>query len=64
MGAHSDSNFLKAFAVVLGALVLFTLSIILLANRFSAVDSGYVDPLAKAQMIERLRPVGQSRVAQ
>ena len=64
MSVQQDSGFLKAFSVVLGALVLFTISIGFLANSFSANDKGYKDPLAQAQMYERLRPVGQSRIAQ
>lgn len=58
-----DNVFFKAFGIVLGALVLFTVSIIFLANRISAPDSAYVDPLAKAQTADRLRPVGMSRVS-
>jgi len=64
VSVQQDSGFLKAFSIVLGALVLFTISIGFLANQFSASEGTYKDPLVQAQLYERLRPVGQSRTAQ
>ena len=54
-GAHvsvQDNVFFKVFGLVLGALALFTVSIIFLANRISAPDEAYIDPLAHAQLAQ------------
>jgi len=58
--SHSDSNFYKPFALVLGALVIFTIFIGIVANSWSP-DSG-PDPLVMAQQKKALQPVGKSRV--
>ncbi len=58
--SHSDSNFYKSFAFVLGALVLFTLFIMFIANSLSP-DAGE-DPLAMAEQQKFIAPVGRSRV--
>lgn len=60
--SHSDSNFYKPFAFVLGALVLFTLFIMFVANMLSPESPD--DPLALAAMKKSIAPVGQSRVAE
>jgi len=64
MSAQQDKAFFKAFGLVLGALVIFTISMILLSSRFSAMGAHDNDPLVKAQLVERLQPVGKSRVSQ
>jgi len=59
--SHSDSTFFKPFAFVLGALVIFTLFIMFIANSLSPDSPD--DPLAIAEMQKSIAPVGQSRVA-
>ena len=59
--SHSDSTFFKPFAFVLGALVIFTLFIMFIANSLSPDSPD--DPLAIAAMQKSIAPVGQSRVA-
>ncbi len=58
--SHSDSNFYKSFAFVLGALVLFTLFIAFIANTLSPAAGD--DPLAMAEQQKFISPVGRSRV--
>jgi len=58
---HSDSTFFKPFAFVLGALVLFTLFIMFIANALSPASPD--DPLVMAQTKAAIAPVGMSRVA-
>jgi len=58
-----DDSFFKAFALVFGGLVLFTVSILWLANVISVPNQAYTDPLVQSQMKERVQPVGQSRIA-
>jgi len=58
--SHSDSTFFKPFAFVLGALVIFTLFIMFIANSLSPDSPD--DPLAIAEMQKSIAPVGQSRV--
>ena len=58
---HSDSTFFKPFAFVLGALVLFTLFIMFIANALSPASPD--DPLVMAQTKSAIAPVGMSRVA-
>lgn len=59
--SHSDSTFFKPFAYVLGALVIFTLFIMFMANLFSPASPD--DPLAMAEQRKSIAPVGRSRVA-
>jgi len=59
--SHSDSTFFKPFAFVLGALVLFTLFIMFIANALSPASPD--DPLVMAQTKNAIAPVGKSRVA-
>ncbi len=58
--SHSDSNFYKSFAFVLGALVLFTLFIMYIANTLSPAAAE--DPLALAAQQKSIQPIGRSRV--
>jgi len=58
-----NNDFYRAFALVFGGLMLFTVSIVWLANMISVPNNAYTDPLVQAQMKERVRPVGQSRIA-
>ncbi len=64
MSQQNDSSFFKTFGVVLGALVFFTLFIMVMANVFSPDADALADPLVAAQQQERIMPVGQSRIAQ
>ena len=64
MSHQNDSAFLKTFTVVLGALVLFTVFIMVMANMFSPRTDALADPLVAAQQQERIMPVGKSRVAE
>lgn len=58
--SHNDSNFYKPFVFVLGALIIFTVFIIFVANVWSPDSAD--DPLAIAAMKKSIQPVGQSRV--
>ncbi len=58
--SHNDSNFYKPFVFVLGALIIFTVFIMFVANAWSPDSPD--DPLAIAAMKKSIQPVGQSRV--
>jgi len=58
--SHNDSNFYKPFVFVLGALLIFTAFIMVVANVWSPDSPD--DPLAVAAMKKSIQPVGQSRV--
>ncbi|OED35533.1 hypothetical protein AB833_30435 [Chromatiales bacterium (ex Bugula neritina AB1)] len=60
--SHDDSSFYKPFVFVLGALVLFTLFIIALANLLSPKADPGSDPLVVQRILQQISPVGQSRV--
>lgn len=64
MSQQNDSSFFKTFGVVLGALVFFTVFIMIMANTFSPASDVMADPLVAAQQQERIMPVGQSRIAE
>ena len=55
--SHSDTNFFKVFAVVLGILVLFTFAVIILANIIAPEREP--SDLKLRQLSERLAPIGQ-----
>lgn|GEM_PF-6825312 len=57
-----DNPFFKVFAVVFGALVLFTLTVLMIAKGISPTSDTSADPLVQAQLLERIRPVGESRL--
>ena len=65
MSAYNDAAFLRMFLIVLGALVAFTVAILLLANRITGVvdEERGEDPRLRAAVIERIRPVGSVDVA-
>ena len=65
MSANNDAAFLRMFMIVLGALVAFTVAILLLANRITGVvdEERGEDPRLRAAVIERIRPVGSVAVA-
>ncbi len=65
MSANNDAAFLRMFLIVLGALVAFTVAILLLANRITGVvdEERGEDPRLRAAVIERIRPVGSVDVA-
>ena len=64
MSTNDDTQSYIVFAAVLGALVIFTFFIMLIANIFSPASDTLADPLVVAQQQERLMPVGRSRVAE
>ncbi len=64
MSGHEESTPYMMFAIVLGALVVFTFFIGIMANAFSPASDLLNDPLVAAQQLERLMPVGQSRITQ
>lgn len=64
MSHQNDSGFAKTFGAVLGALVLFTIFILVVANVYSPRADAMADPLVAAQQQERIMPVGKSRVAE
>lgn len=65
MSAHNDAAFLRMFLIVLGALVAFTVIIIIAANRITgaANEARGEDPRERALVAERIAPVGQVKVA-
>ncbi len=64
MSGQQESTPYMMFAIVLGALVVFTLFIVVMAKMFSPASDPLSDPLVAAQQQERLVPVGKSRIAQ
>ncbi len=60
--SHSGSDFYKPFIFVLGALVLLTIFLLLVANTLSPDSPD--DPLAVAEMKRSISPVGKSRVVE
>lgn len=65
MSAHNDSAFLRMFLMVLGALVAFTIVILILANQItgSVEEARGPDPRLQQAIAERIRPVGSVNVA-
>lgn len=60
--SHQDAGLYKSFAMVLGALVLFTLLIIVIANIFSPTTDYSNDPLIANSVKKQIEPVGRSNV--
>jgi cytochrome c5 len=63
MSHQDDSGFFRTFGLVLGALVLFTIFIALMANLFSPATDRSGDQLVQQQIADQIAPVGQSRVS-
>jgi len=65
VSANNDAAFLRMFLIVLGALVAFTVAILILANRITGVvdEERGEDPRFRAAVIERIQPVGSVNVA-
>ena len=65
MSAHNDSAFLRMFLIVLGALVAFTIIILVLARSItsSVEEARGPDPRVRAAVAERIKPVGSVDVA-
>ena len=65
MSAQNDTAFLRMFLMVLGALVAFTIIILILANLvISAVEEERgEDPRLRAAIMQRIQPVGSVNVA-
>lgn len=63
MNQHDDSSFFRTFALVLGALVFFTVFIAIMANLFSPATDRENDPLVLQEQKRQIAPIGQSRVA-
>ena len=62
MSTHDDSVFFRVFAVVLGALVIFTLFIMIVANVLSPDSQRFGDPVVQQMLQEQLGPIGRSRL--
>jgi cytochrome c5 len=65
VSAHNDAAFVRMFLFVLGALVAFTV-LIVIAARFvggSLEDAMAEDPMLQAKVRDRIAPVGQVRIA-
>ena len=63
MSHNDDSSFFKTFVIVLGALVVFTVFIAIMANMFSPASDRSSDPLVQREQAQQIAPVGKSRVA-
>lgn len=65
MTAQNDAAFLRMFLLVLGALVIFTIAILVIANRVTspAEPERGEDPRERAAISERIAPVGRVNVA-
>ncbi len=65
MSAHNDSAFLRMFLAILGALIAFTVLILIAANRITGVVEAErgEDPRLRAAIAERIKPVGSVNVA-
>lgn len=65
MSAHDDSTFLRMFLYILGALVAFTVAIMIAANAItsSAEEARGDDPRLRAAIADRIKPVGTVNVA-
>lgn len=64
MSAHSDTAFLRMFLLVLGALVAFTVIIVIAANMIGGevAELQADDPMRRAAIAERIKPIGQVNV--
>lgn len=60
--SQSAPGMYKPFVWVLGALVLFTIVIAVLANSYSPKSDPATDPLVQRGLLKQIAPVGQSRV--
>ena len=65
MSAQNDTAFLRMFLMVLGALVVFTVVILILANAItgSVEEARGPDPRLRAVIADRIKPVGSVNVA-
>ena len=64
MSQNDDSSFFRTFVFVLGALVVFTVFIAVMANMFSPASDRASDPLVQREQAQQIAPVGKSRVDQ
>ena len=64
MSAQNDSAFLRMFLIILGALVIFTVIILIVANTITdaADEARGDDPRQRAVIAERIQPVGRVNV--
>ncbi|MGB5253106.1 MAG: hypothetical protein WBN68_10315, partial [Sedimenticolaceae bacterium] len=64
MSAHNDAAFLRMFLLVLGALVVFTVLIMIAASTItgSVEEARGDDPRVRAAVAERIRPIGSVNV--
>ena len=60
--SQQDTGLYKSFAAVLGALVVFTLLIIVIANIFSPPTDHSSDPLIASNIKKQIEPIGRSNV--
>lgn len=61
--SQKDEMFFRTFALILGALVVFTVFILAIANLYSPETDHSNDPLVLAERVRAIEPVGRSRVA-
>jgi len=61
MSQH-DNAFYKPFVFVLGALVLLTVFLVIVANQLTPATDKFADPLVAQRLLETIEPVGRSRV--
>ena len=63
--SHRDDAFIKVFIGVLAGLVVFTIAIIILANAVGTLEIEGISgsPMGEKAVSERIRPVGQVKVA-
>ncbi len=64
MSAQNDSAFLKMFLMILGALVVFTVIILVVANTITGAveEAREPDPRERSAIAERIKPVGRVNV--
>ena len=65
MSAQNDAAFLRMFMMILGALVVFTIVILIAANQIigSVEEERGEDPRQRAAVVDRIKPVGSVNVA-
>jgi len=65
VSAHNDAAFLRMFMMILGALVVFTVVILIAANHITGAveEQRGEDPRMRAAVVDRIKPVGQVNVA-
>lgn len=65
MSAHNDTALLRTFLIILGALIAFTVVIMIAANQITSAvgEARGEDPRLRAAIAERVKPIGSVNVA-